>query len=92
MAKDWGVKDKVVCCVNDNAANITKAVKFLKSTQLPYLERCDKGDNDLIIKRNGVCCRSRALFWRDLKAKNINPVQGPAESESWAQDQKNHCH
>lgn len=56
MAKDWGVKDKVVCCVNDNAANMTKAVKVLKSTQPPCLARCDKGDDHWIIKRNGVYC------------------------------------
>lgn len=30
VAKEWNVEDKVVCCVSDNAANITKAIKILK--------------------------------------------------------------
>lgn len=32
VAKEWEVDRKVVCCVTDNAANITKATKILKWT------------------------------------------------------------
>ncbi|XP_041722424.2 zinc finger BED domain-containing protein 4-like [Coregonus clupeaformis] len=37
VAKEWQVEDKVVCCVSDNAANITKAIKVLKWTHHPCL-------------------------------------------------------
>lgn len=37
VAKDWKVEDKVVCCVTDNAANITKAIQITKWTHLPCL-------------------------------------------------------
>ncbi|GAA6217461.1 zinc finger BED domain-containing protein 4-like [Lates japonicus] len=37
VAKEWQVEDKVVCCVSDNAANITKAIKILKWTHHPCL-------------------------------------------------------
>lgn len=37
VAKEWDVEDKVVCCVSDNAANITKAIKTLKWTHHPCL-------------------------------------------------------
>lgn len=37
VAKEWHVDGKVVCCVTDNAANITKAVKILKWTHHPCL-------------------------------------------------------
>jgi len=37
VAKEWGVDNKVVCCVSDNAANITKAIKTLKWTHHPCL-------------------------------------------------------
>ncbi|XP_056269527.1 zinc finger BED domain-containing protein 4-like [Pseudoliparis swirei] len=37
VAKEWGVENKVVCCVSDNAANITKAIKTLKWTHHPCL-------------------------------------------------------
>lgn len=30
VAKEWGIDNKVVCCVSDNAANITKAIQTLK--------------------------------------------------------------
>lgn len=37
VAKEWDVENKVVCCVSDNAANITKAIKTLKWTHHPCL-------------------------------------------------------
>ncbi|XP_051914613.1 zinc finger BED domain-containing protein 4-like [Hippocampus zosterae] len=37
VAKEWNVENKVVCCVSDNAANITKAIKSLKWTHHPCL-------------------------------------------------------
>lgn len=37
VAKEWDVENKVVCCVTDNAANITKAIKILKWTHHPCL-------------------------------------------------------
>lgn len=37
VAKEWHVDGKVVCCVTDNAANITKAMKILKWTHHPCL-------------------------------------------------------
>uniref|UniRef100_A0A1A8EZV8 HAT C-terminal dimerisation domain-containing protein n=2 Tax=Nothobranchius korthausae TaxID=1143690 RepID=A0A1A8EZV8_9TELE len=37
VAKEWGVENKVVCCVSDNAANITKAIQILKWTHHPCL-------------------------------------------------------
>ncbi|KAF3832801.1 hypothetical protein F7725_026466, partial [Dissostichus mawsoni] len=37
VAKDWKVEGKVVCCVTDNAANITKAIQIAKWTHLPCL-------------------------------------------------------
>lgn len=37
VAKEWQVENKVVCCVSDNAANITKAIKILKWTHHPCL-------------------------------------------------------
>ncbi|XP_019716757.1 zinc finger BED domain-containing protein 4-like [Hippocampus comes] len=37
VAKEWNVENKVVCCVSDNAANITKAIKTLKWTHHPCL-------------------------------------------------------
>nr|XP_055050305.1 E3 SUMO-protein ligase ZBED1-like [Misgurnus anguillicaudatus] len=37
VAREWHVDGKVVCCVTDNAANITKAVKILKWTHHPCL-------------------------------------------------------
>ncbi|KAL4009459.1 hypothetical protein ACER0C_003311 [Sarotherodon galilaeus] len=37
VAKEWDVQNKVVCCVTDNAANITKAIKILKWTHHPCL-------------------------------------------------------
>lgn len=37
VAKEWHVEHKVVGCVTDNAANITKAVKTLKWTHHPCL-------------------------------------------------------
>ena len=32
VAKEWDVENKVVCCVTDNAANITQPIKILKWT------------------------------------------------------------
>ncbi|XP_073323035.1 zinc finger BED domain-containing protein 4-like [Pagrus major] len=37
VAKEWDVENKVVCCVSDNAANITKAIKILKWFHHPCL-------------------------------------------------------
>lgn len=37
VAREWQVDGKVVCCVSDNAANITKAMKMLKWTHHPCL-------------------------------------------------------
>lgn len=37
VAKEWQVDGKVVCCVTDNAANITKAIKILQWTHHPCL-------------------------------------------------------
>ena len=37
MAKEWEVDGKVVCCVSDNAANITKAMNILKWIHHPCL-------------------------------------------------------
>ncbi|KAK7881406.1 hypothetical protein WMY93_029815 [Mugilogobius chulae] len=37
VAKEWNVENKVVCCVTDNAANITKAIKILKWIHHPCL-------------------------------------------------------
>ncbi|XP_023201057.1 zinc finger BED domain-containing protein 1-like [Xiphophorus maculatus] len=36
-AREWGVENKVVCCVTDNAANITRAIQLLKWTHHPCL-------------------------------------------------------
>ena len=36
-AREWQVYGKVVCCVSDNAANITKAMKMFKWTHHPCL-------------------------------------------------------
>ncbi|XP_052377710.1 uncharacterized protein LOC118384908 [Oncorhynchus keta] len=35
VAREWQVYGKVVCCVSDNAANITKAMKMFKWTHHP---------------------------------------------------------
>ncbi|XP_069600377.1 zinc finger BED domain-containing protein 4-like [Ranitomeya imitator] len=37
VVKEWHIECKVVCCVSDNAANITKAIKGLKWTHYPCL-------------------------------------------------------
>ncbi|KAL6463245.1 hypothetical protein MHYP_G00276360 [Metynnis hypsauchen] len=37
VAREWGVEHKVVCCVTDNAANITRAIQLLKWTHHPCL-------------------------------------------------------
>ena len=37
VAREWGMENKVVCCVTDNAANITKAIQLLKWTHHPCL-------------------------------------------------------
>ncbi|XP_068598232.1 E3 SUMO-protein ligase ZBED1-like [Brachionichthys hirsutus] len=37
VAKEWDVGDKVVCCVTDDAANVTKAVKTLNWAHQPCL-------------------------------------------------------
>ncbi|XP_077155210.1 E3 SUMO-protein ligase ZBED1-like [Ranitomeya variabilis] len=37
VAKEWQVESKVICCVTDNAANITKAIKNLKWNHHPCL-------------------------------------------------------
>ncbi|XP_073525533.1 E3 SUMO-protein ligase ZBED1-like [Phyllobates terribilis] len=37
VAKEWGVESKVICCVTDNAANITKAIKNPKWNHHPCL-------------------------------------------------------
>lgn len=37
VAKEGQVENKVLCCVSDNAANITKAIKILKWTHHPCL-------------------------------------------------------
>ncbi|KAI4795310.1 hypothetical protein KUCAC02_031495 [Chaenocephalus aceratus] len=37
VAKEWDIENKVACCVSDNAANITKAIKLLKWTHHPCL-------------------------------------------------------
>lgn len=37
VAREWQVDGKVVCCVSDNAANITKAMKMFKWTHHPCL-------------------------------------------------------
>ncbi|XP_037389152.1 E3 SUMO-protein ligase ZBED1-like [Pygocentrus nattereri] len=37
VAREWGVEHKVVCCVTDNAANITRAIQLLKGTHHPCL-------------------------------------------------------
>ena len=37
VAREWDVESKVVCCVSDNAVNITKAIKTLKWTHHPCL-------------------------------------------------------
>lgn len=37
VAKECDVQNKVVCCVSDNAANITKAIKILKWSDHPCL-------------------------------------------------------
>lgn len=37
VAREWEVENKVVCCVTDNAANITRAIQILKWTHHPCL-------------------------------------------------------
>lgn len=37
VAKEWRVEKKVACCVSDNAANITKAIKILNWPHHPCL-------------------------------------------------------
>ncbi|XP_039605909.1 zinc finger BED domain-containing protein 4-like [Polypterus senegalus] len=37
VAQEWQVNDKVVCCVTDDAANITKAIQNLQWTHNPCL-------------------------------------------------------
>ena len=37
VAREWDVENKVVCCVTDNVANITKAIKILKWNHYPCL-------------------------------------------------------
>ncbi|KAM4592402.1 E3 SUMO-protein ligase ZBED1-like [Odontesthes bonariensis] len=37
VAREWGVDQKVVCCVSDHAANITRAIQLLKWTHHPCL-------------------------------------------------------
>ncbi|KAJ3593823.1 hypothetical protein NHX12_006157 [Muraenolepis orangiensis] len=37
VTKEWDIENKVACCVSDNAANITKAIKLLKWTHHPCL-------------------------------------------------------
>ncbi|KAM4018541.1 deformed epidermal autoregulatory factor 1 homolog isoform 2-T2 [Anomaloglossus baeobatrachus] len=37
IAKNWQIESKVICCVTDNAANITKAIKILNWAHNPCL-------------------------------------------------------
>lgn len=37
VVNEWDIESKVVCCVTDNAANITKAIRLLKWTHHPCL-------------------------------------------------------
>ncbi|XP_039630884.1 E3 SUMO-protein ligase ZBED1-like [Polypterus senegalus] len=37
VAAEWGVDKKVVCCLTDNAANVTKAIQTIGWTHLPCL-------------------------------------------------------
>lgn len=37
VAAEWGLEKKVVCCLTDNAANVTKAVTLTKWPHLPCL-------------------------------------------------------
>ncbi|KAM4028706.1 E3 SUMO-protein ligase ZBED1-like isoform 1-T1 [Anomaloglossus baeobatrachus] len=37
IAENWQIESKVICCVTDNAANITKAIKILNWAHYPCL-------------------------------------------------------